>query len=111
MVPPRQLTADSSGDRLETARTHAVPAVSVIEGSITPRFVGTLLIDSDPAGAAVFVNQKSVGNTPVHLKNMRAGSYVVRLEHEGYQRWSTSAMVSAVRDERVKAKLERERSR
>lgn len=82
---------------------------SVSIGATAPQFVGTLLIESDPPGAAAFVNQRSVGDTPVLLKDLRAGSYVVRLEYEGYQRWSTAATVSAVREERVKATLERER--
>jgi hypothetical protein len=138
VVAPRMpLTADISHDRPEATRTApAVPAVpvplvvvsetpvatrgvptaavreqSVRKGARTPQFVGTLLIESDPAGAAAFVNQESVGNTPVLLKDLRAGSYVVRLEYKGYQRWSSAATVSAVRQERVKAKLERERSR
>jgi PEGA domain len=131
---PMRLTADISHDRPEATRTApAVPAVplavvsktpvvtravptavreqSVTKDAKTPQFVGTLLIESDPAGAAAFVNHESVGDTPVLLKDLRAGSYVVRLEFEGYQRWSTAATVSAVRQERVKAKLERERSR
>jgi hypothetical protein len=96
--------------------TTGVPSAAVGEQSVskeerTPKFVGTLLIESDPAGAAAFVNGEPVGNTPVLLKDLRAGSYVVRLEHEGYQRWSSAATVSAVRQERVKAKLEPERSR
>jgi len=135
--PPMPLTADLSHDRPEAARaapavpavpvplvvvsetpvvTRGVPTAPVREQSVskeakTPQFVGTLLIESDPAGAAAFVNQESVGNTPVLLKDLRAGSYVVRLEYAGYQRWSSAATVSAVRQERVKAKLERERSR
>jgi len=96
--------------------TRGVPTAAVREQSVrkeatTPQFVGTLLIESDPAGAAVFVNQEPVGDTPVLLKDLRTGSYVVRLEHEGYQRWSIAATVSAVRQERVRAKLEREGSR
>ena len=131
-----RLTADINHDRPEVTRTApAVPAVpvplvvsrapvatrgvptgavreqSVRKNAQTPQFVGTLLIESDPAGAAAYINQESVGDTPVLLKDLRAGSYVVRLEFEGYQRWSTAATVSAVRQERVKAKLERERSR
>ncbi|MEO5741262.1 MAG: PEGA domain-containing protein [Vicinamibacterales bacterium] len=137
VAPPMPLTADSSHDRPEATRpTRAVPAPpvplvvvsatpvatkgvptavvreqSVMKGAKTPQYVGTLLIESDPAGAAAFVNQESVGETPVRLKDLRAGSYVVRLEYEGYQRWSTAATVSSVRQERVKAKLERERGR
>ena len=89
----------------------AVPEQSVRKDANTPRFIGTLLIESDPAGASAFINQRPVGRTPVLLKDMRAGSYVVRLEHDGYQRWSTAATVSAIRQERVRAKLEREGSR
>ena len=137
VAPPMPLTADISHDRPEATRpapavdavpvplvvvaktpvaTRGVPTAAVREQSVrkgakTPQFVGTLLIESDPAGAAVFVNQESVGDTPVLLKDLRAGSHVVRLEYEGYQRWSSAATVSAVRQERVKAKLERERSR
>ena len=137
-APPRPLTAGSSDDRSEAARpAPAAPAVtvpkvvvpetppvvtreaptatlqeqSVNKGAGMPLFVGTLFIESDPAGAAAFVNQEAVGATPLVLKDLRAGSYVVRLEHEGYLRWSTSATVSAVREARVKAKLEREGSR
>jgi len=136
VAPPMPLTGDIN-DRPEATRpAPAVPAVlvplvvasetpvatrgvptaavrqqSLRKGATTPQFVGTLLIESDPAGAAAFVNQESVGDTPVLLKDLRAGSYVVRLEHEGYQRWSSAATVSAVRQEHVKAKLERERSR
>lgn len=135
VTPPMPVTADIRYNRPEATRTApAVPAVavprvskapvatrrvptaavreqSVRRNATTPQFVGTLFIESDPAGAAAFVNQKPVGDTPVLLKDLPAGSYVVRLEHEGYQRWSIAATVSAVRQERVRAKLERESSR
>lgn len=137
LVPPSPLTADISPDRAEASRpapavpavraplvavsatpvaTRGVPSVAVREQSVrkeakAPQFVGTLLVESDPPGAAAFINQEPVGRTPVLLKDLRAGSYVVRLEYEGYQRWSSAATVSAVRQERIRAKLERERSR
>lgn len=137
VAPPMRLTADSGHDRPEATRAApAVPAAPVPQvvvsespeatsgtptaavreqsgsmGGRTPQFVGTLLIESDPPGAAAFVNQESVGDTPVLLKDLRAGTYVVRLEYDGYQRWSTAATVSAIREGRVKAKLERERDR
>lgn len=137
VAPLMRLTADSGHDRPEATRAApAVPAAPVPQvvvsespeatsgtptaavreqsgsmGGRTPQFVGTLLIESDPPGAAAFVNQESVGDTPVLLKDLRAGTYVVRLEYDGYQRWSTAATVSAIREGRVKAKLERERDR
>ena len=109
VAPSMPLTGDIRHDRPEATRTApAVPAVavprvvvsttpvaargvptatvreqSVRVGDKTPRFVGTLLIESDPVGATAFVNQKLVGGTPVLLKDLRAGSYVVRLEYRG----------------------------
>jgi DNA repair exonuclease SbcCD ATPase subunit len=72
----------------------------------TPQLVGTLAVDSEPPGAAVFINQRPVGVTPVVLKELRAGSSVLRLELEGYQRWSSSVTVSTVRETHVLAKLQ-----
>jgi chromosome segregation ATPase len=74
--------------------------------SETPQFVGNLAVDSEPSGATVFINQRPVGVTPVLLKELRAGSYVLRLELEGYQRWSSSVTVSTVRETPVTAKLQ-----
>src|SRR5215471_18715402 len=51
------------------------------------QFSGTLIIESEPVGATAFVNQQSVGKTPVALQGLRVGSYVVRVESEGYERW------------------------
>jgi PEGA domain len=72
----------------------------------TPQFTGTLAVDSEPSGATVFLNQSPVGATPVLLKELRAGSSVLRLELEGYQRWSSSVTVSTVRETHVTAKLQ-----
>lgn len=68
--------------------------------SVGPRFVGTLAIESDPIGAAVYVNQERVGFTPLVLQDLRAGSHAVWVESEGYQRWSAGVLVPA--DKRTK---------
>ena len=76
-----------------------------------PQFIGTLVIESEPAGATAFVNQQPVGVTPVLLKGLRAGSHVVRVEYEGYERWSTAVTVSTIHEARVTARLQRASSR
>jgi DNA repair ATPase RecN len=81
---------------------------SVATAGQLPQFFGTLVIESQPTGAHAFVNQQSVGLTPVSLKDLRAGSYVVRVEYGGYDRWSTAVTVSAVREARVIARLQRD---
>ena len=71
------------------------------------RFVGTLMVDSRPAGAKVFLDGRAVGNTPLSMPDVRAGEHAVRLEHDGYRRWSGSVRVVAAERNRVTASLER----
>ena len=68
-------------------------------------FSGTLSVDSVPSGAAVYINQRRVGETPLRFQRMRAGSHVIWVEREGYERWSTSALVPDGEYIRVNAKL------
>lgn len=69
-------------------------------------FVGGLTIGSVPAGADVFVNQRFVGQTPISLEDLRAGSQVIWVEHDGYRRWTASVQVAAKKREQVNARLE-----
>jgi hypothetical protein len=68
---------------------------------------GTLVVDSRPAGARVFVDGKPVGVTPVRLPGLSAGSHVVRLELAGYRSVATSERIVAGRETRVAVSLER----
>jgi hypothetical protein len=74
-----------------------------------PQFIGALTILSEPLGAAVFINQRGVGDTPLHVTQLRAGTHVVRVERQGYQRWTTAVLVSADQEARVNARLEPQR--
>jgi hypothetical protein len=80
--------------------------VAVDGRSVAPQVIGTLAVLSEPEGASVFINQRSAGETPVLLTDLRPGSYVVRIERNGYQRWTTSVTVSATRQTRLTAKLQ-----
>ncbi|HEX3644237.1 MAG TPA: PEGA domain-containing protein [Vicinamibacterales bacterium] len=86
----------------------ATPARSVAaDAPAASRFTGALAVDSRPAGARVFVDNKVVGTTPMALPAVSAGSHVIRLEHDGYLRWSSSVRVIASEQNRVTASLER----
>jgi hypothetical protein len=50
---------------------------------------------------------KLVGTTPMALPSVPAGSHAIRLEHDGYQHWSSSVRVVASEQNRVTASLER----
>jgi len=68
---------------------------------------GSLAFRSAPQGARVFVNGSFVGSTPLVLENLPVGSRAVRIEADGYQRWSASTQVVANQQTRVSATLGR----
>ena len=78
-----------------------VPALPAL-----PRFHGSLVINSEPLGAMVTLDGKVVGSTPLMLKVVPAGSRVVRIESEGYERWSFAARVVADKVTEVMATLQ-----
>jgi hypothetical protein len=55
----------------------------------------------------VFLDGRAVGSTPLSMREVRAGEHAVRLEHDGYRRWSGSVRVVAAEQNRVTASLER----
>jgi hypothetical protein len=104
------------------AITAAAPAQSIIM-NLEPRrggevrasqsagtggnFTGALVVESRPSGARVFIDNKLSGTTPLSLATVRAGEHAVRLEHDGYRRWTTQVRVVAGERGRVAASLER----
>lgn len=46
--------------------------------------VGTLVVESNPAGAFVVLNKKVVGITPAKLENKNIGKYEITLKMDGY---------------------------
>lgn len=95
--------APAAGTRKSPVRT----GVAASSAPALPRFHGTLAIRSEPHGALVSVDGQVVGPTPVLLKGVRAGSRVVRIESEGYQRWSSAARVVANQQTAIVATLQR----
>ncbi len=52
----------------------------------SPPLVTVLKVDSDPAGANVFLNGSLRGRTPVSL-DLPLGKYEIRLSHQNYHEW------------------------
>jgi len=55
----------------------------------------------------VFLDGKLVGTTPMTLESVGAGEHAIRLERDGYRRWSSSVRIVASEKNRVTASLER----
>jgi len=68
-------------------------------------FRGSLVVNSRPSGARVFVNGRSVGRTPLVLRNQTAGSRAVRVALDGYVPWSSAVQVIADTETHLRAEL------
>lgn len=104
-VVPASITGETKGDpgavtvsrSAETRRTDGRVAAT--------NYRGGLRIDSRPAGAAVFVNNKQVGHTPIVLSSLEAGSRAIRIQLNGYAPWSRAVRVVANQQATVSAQL------
>jgi hypothetical protein len=65
-----------------------------------------LIVESRPAGATVFLNDRRLGTTPLKMESVATGVHAIRLELEGYRRWSSSVRVAVGERNRVAASLE-----
>jgi hypothetical protein len=102
----------STGELNRTVRPSGVassPSARIRKAAAPPRYRGSLAFRSAPQGAQVFVNGAFVGSTPLVLENLPVGSRAVRMEADGYQRWSASTQVVANQQTRVSATLGRAR--
>jgi hypothetical protein len=69
--------------------------------------MAALYVASRPAGASVFLDGKLIGTTPLQIGEVAPGDHTVRLELDGYQRWSSSVRAVAGERSRVAASLDR----
>ena len=67
---------------------------------------GSLVIESRPAGARVFLDEQDLGTTPLSLPEVAPGPHRVRIEMAGFSPWMTMAEVKAGVRSRVAASLE-----
>lgn len=55
--------------------------------------IGSLMIDSRPTSAKVFVDGRAAGITPIMLDRLGPGPHAIRLERTGYHPWTTTVSV------------------
>jgi hypothetical protein len=95
--------AHSMTVRLSPRRVEAASAVSrPAAPSSAP-----LTVESRPAGAAVFLDGRLVGTTPLVVPAVAAGEHALHLDRDGYQRWSSAVRIITTERNRVTASLER----
>ncbi len=90
----------------------AAPTAPVVRTVSAPvkslEFIGALAVKSEPTGATVRVNGEYVGQTPLQVPRLKAGSHVIWIEGEGYRRWTNSVLVPADKVTQINVNLERQ---
>lgn len=65
-----------------------------VYAALTPsQNTGTLVVNSNPSGAGVYIDEGYRGETPVSIGNLVQGSHSVRLRLAGYQDYSTTVVI------------------
>jgi hypothetical protein len=101
----RQITLTSDRPS-RTVEVDLLPAARV--PASTAARTGELVVDSRPAGATVSVDGRAAGATPLHLRDLAAGTYRVTIQHPGYRAVTTRVDVAPGQRARVAARLEGE---
>ena len=78
--------------------TTGVPAtVAAIETEQTVPMTpgtGTLSVNTEPAGAQVYIDDVQRGNTPATITDLSAGSHTLRLERQGYTKMTVPVLIT-----------------
>lgn len=82
-------------------------AHEIVAGATT----GTLVLESRPSGARVFVDNQEIGTTPLSMPEVTPGNHRVRLELTGFNPWVTMAEITIGARTRVSASLEQGQQR
>jgi hypothetical protein len=56
---------------------------------------GTITVNSNPAGAGVYVDNAYIGITPLNVPSVQPGSHVVRVSQTGYADWQATVQVQS----------------
>ncbi|MDD5700626.1 MAG: PEGA domain-containing protein [Dehalococcoidales bacterium] len=85
---------------LEEGQTVTIDAALIAINEAT----GTLIINSDPTGADLFIDSKAAGTTPYN-QNIRVGTHYILIRSAGYLDWETDVVMEEGRIETINAYL------
>lgn len=104
------ITLTLSGYASYTSRASVSPNTvtevsAVLVPEEQPAGTGAVSISSNPSGANIFLDNNFIGISPLTLNSISAGSHLVSFRMEGYQDYSTDALVTAGTTSTVSAAL------
>ncbi len=68
--------------------------------------IGSILAETRPPGAAVWLDRRLVGESPVSIPDVPAGAHQIEFRLDGYRTWSTTVEVAPETQARVAASLD-----
>jgi len=102
---------DERSVRLTAARAAATLTVPLKRQPASPAVEasgrGSLVVETRPTGARVFVDGRLAGTAPISIPDLPAGPVAVRIEQEGFQSWTSIVRIAAGERSRVGASLVR----
>jgi hypothetical protein len=102
-----QISAGAAATATPASHPVAVPTAALETASPgTQQNLGAVSFTSDPAGAEVYVDNSSVGKTPITL-SLKIGPHYVRMFMNGYKNWSQQVTVTAGSEVKLTAALEK----
>jgi serine/threonine protein kinase len=111
-VPPKEPPRiEKTAGQVETKITQVPRSTPIVApdapktGLATDRQAGGLQITSNPAGASVLLNGRSVGKTPFTDKNLNPESYDLLLKMDGYHDYFQRVRITAGQTASVNAAL------
>ena len=78
------------------------PAGSLAAGRVG---IGSIVAETRPPGAAVWLDRRLVGQTPVSIPDVPAGAHRIEFRLDGYRTWITTVEVAPATQARVAASL------
>jgi PEGA domain len=91
--PPPPVAAPPAIEQPRPTRRAAAPSVTTAPppvGAVPPADLVTLHIDSDVAGAQVFIDRQFIGTAPVTTTDVKPGTHQINVSATGYDQYAQS---------------------
>lgn len=104
-APKQQLVASAAVAPKPSAAPKTPPSEPKATATTGTEYTGSLLVVSEPSGAAVKIDGQAMGTTPLQIDRIRVGSHAIHVSLDGYPVWSRSATVVYGKSNGVVAQL------
>ncbi|HOJ96116.1 MAG TPA: PEGA domain-containing protein [Methanospirillum sp.] len=88
------VNAQRPGDQTITDQLYVDDnAATTYRVTMIPSPLGELDINSKPEGGTIFIDNRMVGITPLHMKEIPTGEHTIQIRMDGYQDWTANVSV------------------